>query len=642
MSVLLKKLHELEGVRFFIPAYQRGYRWTNRQINELLDDINALRGENWYCLQPIVILPMSKERQEEYGLEGGEWFEVVDGQQRITTIALCIHYMNELQPRKPIKEIQLYYETKPIAPSTRNFLEGLEINMETHKAIWPWHDIDDFVDYYYLTRAYEGIDAWYDKHDTAWEDLKSKLRNRTQVIWYELEDDLNPIDSFIRTNMGKIPLEDAELIKALFLMKEKSTPNIQITMALEWDTIEYALQKADFWGFLRQDSRERHCRIDLIFKLLASNAAESLREKIGNDKYSPFRYLSLLLEKQPNNSEKVWNEVLDCYQTLEEWYNNADMYHFIGWLLMMGRTLKDIFNKYQQIDKTAFEQYLENEVKSLLLQSFKKPDRMILSHCLDCAQELHLSPNQEFSDIYGKTTYVLSGSDICNLPEDSPVQKKIKDSAFYHYDIQYWYNDKHLRELFILLNILALRKHSVGDSKRLPFHLFNDKTKWDIEHIDSNTDNQIKKLSEQQEWLNCAKNDIDELPESVRMEIDDFLTLDDGKVGHEELFSRLRGEVVRCAKEDYHSTDEEKKNIGNLTLLNARINRKYGNALFPTKRRIIIQEDSSGEYIPECTRNVFFKYFDVHSPRLNRWGKRDMQMYKNYIGNLIAEFLDFH
>lgn len=41
---------------FFIPGYQRGYRWTEQQVNDLLNDINEFEPENgsWYCLQPLV------------------------------------------------------------------------------------------------------------------------------------------------------------------------------------------------------------------------------------------------------------------------------------------------------------------------------------------------------------------------------------------------------------------------------------------------------------------------------------------------------------------------------------------------------------------------------------------------------------
>ncbi|MFR7818353.1 MAG: DUF262 domain-containing protein [Clostridium sp.] len=50
---------------FFVPSYQRGYRWTNVQVEELLEDLfdfaESKRDDNdYYCLQPIIV---KKKRQ---------------------------------------------------------------------------------------------------------------------------------------------------------------------------------------------------------------------------------------------------------------------------------------------------------------------------------------------------------------------------------------------------------------------------------------------------------------------------------------------------------------------------------------------------------------------------------------------------
>ncbi len=81
-----------QPVRYWIPAYQRGYRWTALQVTQLLDDIwefaqNIEGGprEAFYCLQPLVI----KRRAE-----GG--FDVVNGQQRLTTIYVLLTYLSDL------------------------------------------------------------------------------------------------------------------------------------------------------------------------------------------------------------------------------------------------------------------------------------------------------------------------------------------------------------------------------------------------------------------------------------------------------------------------------------------------------------------------------------------------------------------
>ena len=79
--VELRSVDELFGLDFFIPSYQRGYRWTQTQIKELLEDlydfaVKKKDSDDYYCLQPVVI----KKRELEW--------ELVDGQQRLTALWL--------------------------------------------------------------------------------------------------------------------------------------------------------------------------------------------------------------------------------------------------------------------------------------------------------------------------------------------------------------------------------------------------------------------------------------------------------------------------------------------------------------------------------------------------------------------------
>jgi uncharacterized protein with ParB-like and HNH nuclease domain len=74
-SIELKEISKLSEEKFFIPSYQRGYRWTEQQVNDLLDDIDSFtpkevlntNEKTWYCLQPVVV----KARNNQW--------EVIDG-----------------------------------------------------------------------------------------------------------------------------------------------------------------------------------------------------------------------------------------------------------------------------------------------------------------------------------------------------------------------------------------------------------------------------------------------------------------------------------------------------------------------------------------------------------------------------------
>ena len=64
----LKSVSELLGMKFFIPSYQRGYRWTEQQVKDLLNDVNEFEPqkisnsneETWYCMQPLVVRKMDE------------------------------------------------------------------------------------------------------------------------------------------------------------------------------------------------------------------------------------------------------------------------------------------------------------------------------------------------------------------------------------------------------------------------------------------------------------------------------------------------------------------------------------------------------------------------------------------------------
>ena len=238
----------LNKYSFFIPAYQRGYRWSDKEVIDLLNDINdfiprlvdEVTGEKtWYCLQPIVVRP--RENSE---------YEVIDGQQRLTTIFLIWHYLNQdFVEKRRDKLFSLTYETRR---NTQKFL-GLLDDTNT---------IDDTnVDFYHISVAYKTINDWFEKRDENFDqgDFRSKFKFSSKIIWYEsLEED--SIAIFTRINIGKIPLTNAELIKALFLnsshFEKKAEEKLrlkQLEIASEWDNIEHRLQDDRLWFFFDRE-----------------------------------------------------------------------------------------------------------------------------------------------------------------------------------------------------------------------------------------------------------------------------------------------------------------------------------------------------------------------------------------------------
>jgi len=349
----LKTINELQEFKFFIPSYQRGYRWTIKEVEELLNDISdftpRLVGntdeKTWYCLQPIVI----KQREDSL-------FEVIDGQQRLTTIYLILHYLNQdFIEAKRDKLFELNYETRE---NSKSFLQNP--NGQKNK--------NDNVDFFYIADAYEKISKWFDNKGNNFDkgDFRSKFKFNSKVIWYQSYEE-DPIAIFTRINIGKIPLTNAELIKALFLNSSnfekgdsKKMKQKQFEIATEWDNIEHALQNDRLWYFINKNKTATN-RIEFIFDLMNN-------QKDANDEYSTFRFFSQKFRNKTQEIiEKNWAEVKQHYQRFNEWFHERDLYHKIGYLLCVDADkIENLCEKSRNLTKKEFRKYLDDTIKENL------------------------------------------------------------------------------------------------------------------------------------------------------------------------------------------------------------------------------------------------------------------------------------
>ena len=241
---------------FYVPSYQRGYRWGETEVVRLLDDIYSTEGKRNYCLQPVVVR------------KNGDRYELIDGQQRLTTIYLIYRFMNEEsfgfidEPR-----FTLSYETRE---KSEEFLKSID---ESRK--------EENIDFWFLCAAYESIKKWFSARDR-----KSTLTNVNKyfdeivkIIWYEVGEAEDAIGLFTRLNIGKIPLTNAELVKAMFLSKdtdEDVDKEKQEEISLQWDNMEKELHNNSLWYFLTNKANaDYQTRIDLVLDLISGKPADT-------------------------------------------------------------------------------------------------------------------------------------------------------------------------------------------------------------------------------------------------------------------------------------------------------------------------------------------------------------------------------
>ena len=560
-SVELKTLNELSQYSFYVPAYQRGYRWTVQEVKDLLNDINEFTPKEidgsdektWYCLQPVVV------KQKEEGV-----YEVIDGQQRLTTAYLILFYLNQdfIEKRRD-KLFQLDYETRP---NSKSFLQH------------PDEDTNNCIDFYYIHQAYSSIETWFEDCEKQpsfdKNDFRSKIKFHTKVIWYETTEE-NPITVFTRLNIGKISLTNAELIKALFLNSSNfRTTNIdemrrrQIEIANEWDQIENAFQNDKLWYFLC-DHQKSDNRIEFIFDLMNDSG--------DKDPYSTFRFFNAKLAgKNEVDMKKNWEEIQGYYQRFNEWFHNRELYHKIGFLLTAEiANIKDLYIQSSNLKKSEFVSFI-----------------------------------------------------------DELIKKHYKNRALLDLN----YESKETRSALLLYNILTMLQNE-HDSSYFPFDDYK-LNKWDVEHIASRKDARSVPAANRDSWLSDVKCYIDQEQEdgpSLIQEVDAMLAT--GSSEYDDDFSLLYDKVTAHFNR-YMNTAEDMDEISNLALLDEKTNRGYKNAVFPLKRKYIIELDKTGGFVPICTKNAFLKYFSDYPPKISFWTQDDREKYEQDLIRVLSPYME--
>ncbi|RZK13422.1 MAG: DUF262 domain-containing protein, partial [Flavobacterium sp.] len=352
-NLVLKSINDLLPYKFFIPTYQRGYRWTPQQVNDLLNDIwdfhrteNKLK-EEFYCLQPVVV----KEENGEYAL--------IDGQQRLTTIFIILTYLDNMMKFLEKEKYSLRFETRK---DSEAFLLDIDLSKKGEN-----------IDYFHICEAYAAIDEWFsDKDKNVKRYFISTLLNdedagnNVKVIWYEVDDSVNQIEVFTRLNMGKIPLTNAELIKALFLKSSNFTGKLndeirlkQLQIATEWDRIEYTLQDEAFWYFIYNNSTKYATRIEYIFDLIKNKRSD-------DEQYFTFYQFNKEFEESkkgnPNpDIDAIWLTIKKYFLTFEEWFNDRELYHMVGYLVATGLQIAELKKESEKKSKTEFKSYLHQK-----------------------------------------------------------------------------------------------------------------------------------------------------------------------------------------------------------------------------------------------------------------------------------------
>ena len=608
----LKAIHKLEDFHFVVEKYQRGYKWDITQVEELLNDIEEfkLSQSGFYCLQPIVVKKTSENSTTTPS------FELIDGQQRITTLYMVLNVLREegiFKTDNPLFTIS--YNTRT---ESKKFLETIhnlygettalnEVNQSNINILWESYveknTTLDNVDNYHFFTAYCVICHWVkERSQTQLEEFKEKLLYNTKVIWYDIESDKSCEEIFINFNQGKIDLAQAELIKALFVLQLKNETNTELQglkinqFAQEWNVIESKLQDDSFWYFVSNDTtdKDQANRIDLLFNIVKEKSDKS-KDKL----FSYRKYLEDFVDetKNPTNSSDPlkWFEIKNTFDILLEWYENRSLYHLIGYIIY--EKLIDIKSIIKHYDEAISKLEFKGKLTDIIYNKYIKGDKYQLE----------------------------------NLSYESP---------------------KEAHSILLLFNIITYEKSDF--SYRFPFHLFKT-TFWSLEHIHAQKSEKFETIAEVKDWIMDLKNlkqDFKEQKEHQDLDID-FSEIDKyiESINSEQQISKEL-KVIMSGIETKTNDVFNRHNLENLCLLDGATNSSFNNDGFSKKRENLLQIDSGnyidekGEkikaFIPLATKNIFLKYYTTNAStfQMSYWGFEDRKQYVAYIEKTLASFFN--
>lgn len=560
---------QIKGI-FRIPSYQRGYRWTSDEIVRLLDDIYEHdESSNSYYLQPIVVKNLSDENTPEENRE----YELIDGQQRLTTLFLIISSLKEWFP-KANPNYRLSYDTRD---NSWNYLNSLFSNKEEAEKIK-----NDYIDFRYLHNAFTTIQNWLSKHKDPTSvavAIYRLLSSKVKVLWYEVDKDENGHELFKRLNIGRIPLTNAELIKALFLNRNslesnRSDKNLsQHEIAFLWERMEQELRNPEFWAFLTNAKPEKYpTRLELIFDLMAKKKNNE-REKY----FTFFHFNDRITNGKKKSVEFVWNEIVDYFDTLKVWYENRELYNRAGCLVLFGERISNLIEETKHMKKTKKLSYLDEKIQKKLVK-----EELVLS----------LRYNKQYSDIK---------------------------------NILIWFNIKTMD----------------NSQERFPFNKFKEGSGWSLEHIHAQNSEGLRSESDWRDWLEkqlIALKAYEYKWDGIIDFNEEIKNVLAKKTIGRELFDSLFKKITDLFSAKLSDDDLEANmhSIKNLALLKTDANSTLNNCVFEVKRNNLANLDRQGYFIPVCTRNVFTKYYSpAGENQAYLWTDKDRDAYYDEIMNVV-------
>ena len=574
--------------KYYIGPYQRSYKWSSLtrygQVPQMLYDIYSAMcqdpGKEYY-LQYITIKWDSMK----------EWYEVIDGQQRLTTLSLIIYLLYaEDHNFENIAKDKVEYSRHDNSNLFDRVVElaNNESTEESDNAI-PNQDT------YYLVKAARCIKRFLTlcKNDNKLEAFEKYLKEKVMLITNEESSFVSAEEVFMNLNDNRVPLTSSYLIKGLLLTlaarhddkreyNYKEIIDQRVIMGRQWDEISSWISKKEVAHyFFKQDDGGLDNFLNLVLKGIESK--NEAGEKASVDEVLK-KFLDSL-EKVPKQNDvgelELFNKFNDVVKT------PADAIKTLKLIKHYYRRLRGIYENNKLYNLMGYALFCES------VDGYKRFDLSNVFNVSDVQLE------QNLKHIILTAIPDLSNDDIRELCNYSSSNYRLQN----------------------LLLSFCVFPDGEDDKYRFDFVAYN-REHWSFEHISpQNPKNTVR---------------IDKVAQSNVIEKIKNSSIKENK--KKELIEKIRNDesIESESVSLLYDPDIDLDNMGNMALLSGRANSSLKNNPYIAKRSILFDMRNKGQFIPRHTIDIFNKvYHNESDPQFNfdltKWDQRDVEAHSQWM-----------
>ena len=673
--------------KYNIPNYQRGYKWTVAEVCKLLSDIYFFDGkQSQYCLQNITLL-------EKEGL-----FNVIDGQQRLTTTLILLAYLENITITDNLetKNLNIQYG---IRKNTDKFIEteiitrniwncDSESKDETWNQIWlapateeeyryklftvqleKWKEAGldrDHQDIYHIYSAAMAIEAWFSKTGADKQHFKDKLVDKVIFITNEIASNADEAKIFSKINGFRVPLDGADLLRGIFItevareqLAEEDNPiekdvrlnELRVKIGLELDAINA------WWS----DKKRKQ-----YFKFFSS--VIDVDNVFNSDKYPINQLYKLYVEtkgkktillddfekgclgergKSKNKFENMLSDIRELHRTMQDWYEDREIYHYVGFILAQLKECKfckeastpflALWNLWNNAADVPLRSDYINNLKKIIAEGVFTDSK---EECCKTLWIKRISGEEEFDWYNSKKEVIIFLILLDVLAYANPEQDN--DEGNMHL------GKRMNAEFFENYNNTEDKEHIFPQTPIADYDLRGkDKTYQDIsEHLQKYLALICEVSGKSSE---CLKKEWEDFWKEKNKSFDEFFPLYDFNETWYNILQKdasRREEILKLINEFiFKKCDINLNSLGNIVLLRRGTNRSYGNDFYTLKRKQVLLDYRSRLSIRFHTRAVFAKEFlgeNDTDEGFDCWGVKSIEQNAAAIVRTLSSSFSFY